>query len=118
MSCVPFVRSALGICLLVPATRLCLLVRWNFGVGVRQSVGAALLFDWPDNGIVEDSLVDSESKFFGAASPGAAPLPWLVGALHTLPGLGFTVLLSSSWRPSAVSHLMLLFVLFHSYLNS
>ena len=43
--------------------RLCLLALWNFGVGVRQSVGVALLFVWPDVGPVEESSVDSESKF-------------------------------------------------------
>jgi hypothetical protein len=87
----PLAAVAFGVCDLVPATRPCLLSLelwrghqscfrcrlwarnyWSFWVLGRNT-----------------SLLVFRVKVLGL-SPGAAPLPFLAGALHTLPGLGLS----------------------------
>ena len=101
------VHSALGVCHLVPASRLCLLP-WNFGAGVSQSVSAAPQIALIFLGIGRSPKFDFESRFFGAL-PWAAPFSVAGGALHTLPGLVLLrapiLGLSTPVRSCAVSHL-------------
>ena len=78
------VRSALGVCHLVLASRLCLLP-WNFGAGFSQSVGAV-----PPTALIFLGLGRSPGlrvKVPWCTSPWAAPFSEAGGALHTLPGL-------------------------------
>ena len=86
----PLAAVAFGVCDLVPATRprLLSLELWrgsqsclNFRHGARSGFSRV-----PGR---STSLLVLRVKVLGL-SPGAAPLPFLAGALHTLPGLGFS----------------------------
>ena len=99
------VRSALGICHLVLACRLCLLP-WSFGAGFGQSMGAV-----PPIALIFLGLSRSPGlrvKVPWCTSLWAAPFSEAVGALHTWPGLVLLGLpyfvLPPHVRSCAVSH--------------
>ena len=86
----PLVHCALGVCHLVSATWLrpspC-----NFGVGARRLLrcrpSQSLSFSGSSGGVLSVLRVKVAVGFL----PWAAPLLWLTGALHTLPGPGGVV---------------------------